>query len=107
MMPKKYRLPVNEFNEGFGRQTQTRRSGQLALKSKRSHLPFSRFGVIIGKKVDSRATRRNRIKRQIFRFLSERELYRRPGYDNLILVAAPHSGLTSEALLVALRSLFA
>ena len=100
MLSKKYRLPIGEFNKNSGRQTETKHSGQFTLKRKRSELPFSRFGIIIGKKVHAHAAKRNSLKRKVLRFLSEHELYKRPGYDNLILIAPPYLGLTREALFV-------
>ena len=63
MLPKKQRLPIAEF---LSKTAQIRRNASFTVKIFASSLPYSRYGVVISKKVLPKATGRNRIKRQIF-----------------------------------------
>ena len=63
MLSKKYRLPIQEF---LLKRAQIKRSPYFTVKIFDTALPYSRFGVIISKKIAPKATTRNRLKRLIF-----------------------------------------
>jgi len=67
MLSKKQRLPIQDF---LLAKATVRRSPSFTVKTFRTSLPYSRFGVVISKKVAPKATERNRIKRQIFSLLA-------------------------------------
>lgn len=81
MLAKKYRLPIQNF---AGKSGKTAKSPNFSVK-KFENLRFSRFGVIISKKVSKKSTERNRIKREIFNFLREIK-GNLPAADYLIIV---------------------
>lgn len=62
MLAKKYRLPIQLVLNKSG---QTFRSRSFLIKTFTSNLEFNRFGVVISKKVDKRASKRNQIKRML------------------------------------------
>jgi len=69
MLAKKYRLPVQNF---IGQKSRLiKKNPYFALKIFSAAQDFSRFGIVISKKVSKKATVRNRLKRQIFNFLRE------------------------------------
>lgn len=56
------------------------------LRIAHNNLAYNRFAFVVSKKIDKRATVRNRIKRQI-RFCIEQVLEQlEPGYDMLIII---------------------
>ena len=63
MLAKKYRLPIAEF---LDKKAEVKRSLYFTVKTFVTTLPYSRFGIIISKKVAPKATDRNRIKRLVF-----------------------------------------
>ena len=71
MLSKKQRLPIQEFVD---KRAQVTRSPYFTVKTFASTLPYSRFGVIVSKKVAPQATERNRIKRLVFNLLSSEGL---------------------------------
>lgn len=84
MLKKSYKLPIQEFIKKkpsiFGRST------FFIAKKLSNNLSYSRFGVVISKKVDKRAVARNKIKRDIFKYISSENLYKKKGTDILIIV---------------------
>lgn len=94
MLAKKYKLPIQDF---VGRSGKIVRGPYFFLKifpaknaSDSAAIEASRFGIVISKKVASRATERNRIKRIIFDFF-QKTISQLPINDYL-LVAAPSLG---------------
>ena len=64
MLSKKHKLPIQHF---IGvRPQQTVRSPYFTLKIFSTTLLYSRFGVVISKKVFAKATQRNQLKRLFF-----------------------------------------
>jgi ribonuclease P protein component len=63
-------------------------TGQVAVRSLRTHLPHSRAVVVVSKKVSKKATVRNRIRRRLAALLAERWATVTPGYDIVITVRA-------------------
>lgn len=100
MLAKKYRLLIQNF---AGKSGKTAKSPNFSVK-KFENRQFSRFGVIISKKVAKKATERNRIKREIFNFL--REIKRSiPVADYLIVVHPGAARLKKENLRLDLENL--
>ena len=62
MLAKKFRLPIQSVLNKSGR---TFRSRSFLIKVFFNDLEFNRFGVVISKKVDKRAVKRNLIKRMV------------------------------------------
>lgn len=72
MFKKRFRLNTSEFKEvfNFGKTTKNK---LFILKSKKSLKPFSRFAVVVSKKISKRAVERNYLKRKFIHALKERE----------------------------------
>ncbi|MCK9467733.1 MAG: ribonuclease P protein component [Patescibacteria group bacterium] len=71
MLPKTQKLHLDkEFDQVFqtGRSTYGRFLGVKMIKTK---LPQSRFAVILGLKIEKSATKRHKLKRQIFLIVKE------------------------------------
>ncbi len=64
MLAKKYKLNIGEFIKK--RPTHVRKGPFFAIKTMTNGLSYDRFGVVVGKKVNKRATRRNKIKRMFY-----------------------------------------
>lgn len=73
-------------------------SQYYALRLGRNALKVSRFGIIVSKKIDKRATARNKIKRRM-RFCLERNFKNIvPGFD-LLFIAKKHAlGKTTDEI---------
>ncbi len=91
MLSKKYRLPIQEF---LGKSSKSVRGVYFTIKSKTNNLLFSRFGVVISRKISKSAVRRNKIKRIIFDFIRFKEYYLKAGKDVLVIVSPQVSKLT-------------
>ena len=84
MLAKKYKLPIREF---FIQKAKfLGKSPYFGIKIRQNNLKYSRFGVIVGKKVFPKAASRNKIKRIIFNFIKKEKLQLNPGQDVLISV---------------------
>ena len=93
MLEKKYRLPIQQF---YGKElapiisnelSQTvRKSSFFVVKTKKTKLPFSRYGVVVGIKVDKLAVGRNFIRRNVFKLIESIKLHQKPGKDVMIIV---------------------
>jgi ribonuclease P protein component len=70
MFKKRFRLNTSEFTEvfTFGKAT---RSPLFVMKTKPSELPYSRFAVVVSKKISKRAVERNYLKRKFIHALKE------------------------------------
>lgn len=67
MLPKKFRLPIQDFFKfSEDRPVRQKKSDFFLLKTRENGLEFGRFGVVISKKVSKSSVARNRIKREIF-----------------------------------------
>jgi ribonuclease P protein component len=84
MLAKKFKLNIGEFIQK--RPTFVKKGPFFAVKYIPNGLSYSRFGVVIGKKIDKRATERNRIRRIFYRVMRERNLQAAPGQDVMIQV---------------------
>jgi len=63
MLAKKYRLPIQEMTSKKGR---TYKSAFFAIKVFSGGKEFSRFGVVVSKKVCKTAVARNRVRRALY-----------------------------------------
>lgn len=82
MFQKKYRLPYYiRFSHPH-----TIISASFTLKLVKNGLLYNRYGIIAGKTVDRRATKRNRIKRQIRFCIESLQPKVTHGYDVLFIV---------------------
>ena len=82
MFKKQYRLPRGtEFNK-----KDFYTSPFFVLKLTRNEESFSRFGFVVSKKIDKRATVRNKIKRKIRVCIETNFDKIKPGYDILFIL---------------------
>ncbi len=95
MLAKKFRLPIQKF---IGQKSKSVRSDFFIVKFKPNDLNFSRFGIVISKKVHKSAVKRNNIKRIIFNFIRTNKLHFEPGQDVLIIVSPKTSQLTKAEI---------
>ena len=68
MLPKKFRLPIQKLPE---KSSKNIRSPLVTIKVFSSDLGFPRFGVIISRKINKSAVKRNQLKRKFFLFAEE------------------------------------
>ncbi|OGM93664.1 ribonuclease P protein component [Candidatus Wolfebacteria bacterium RIFOXYD12_FULL_48_21] len=84
MLAKRYKLNIAEFIKK--RPSFVKKGPFFAVKIAANGLSYSRFGVVVGKKVDKRATERNKIKRMFYEAIRVRNLQNIEGRDILIIV---------------------
>ena len=84
MLAKRYKLNIAEFIKK--RLTFVKKGPFFAVKIAANRHSYSRFGVVISKKVDKKATERNKLKRMFYRIIQERNLQHTPGQDVMLLV---------------------
>ena len=102
MLPKKYRLPIQNF---VGKKGRSDKSRYFLLKIFPGVYKFSRFGIIISRRVSKKAVDRNRIKRQIFNFLREIK-NQLPIKDYLIIVHPEAAKLDKSSLKAEIAKIF-
>lgn len=101
MLAKKYRLPWGvKFNK-----SRSFSAPEFRAKLKSNTCLFSRFGVIISKKIDRRAVYRNRIRRLIYSIVEELYDNIGQGYDMLIIMRKNAAGKTREDLYVSIKNM--
>jgi ribonuclease P protein component len=59
------------------------------LKFSKNNLPYSRYGIIVSKKIDKRAVKRNQIKRKLRSYLEAIQPRVKTGYD-MLFIARPN-----------------
>ncbi len=84
MLAKRYKLNIAEFIKK--RPTFVKKGPFFAVKYAPNGLLYSRFGVVVGKKIDKRATKRNTIKRMFYESIRLRNLQNIPGQDVMIVI---------------------
>lgn len=104
MLKKKNRLPARFFKEIY---VQSRRNSLFTAKFRLNGLLFCRYAVVVSKRTASRASARNRLRRQIYSLIKTRDLTRLPGYDIVILVSPRAAGKDMTGLSFALREVIA
>lgn len=97
MLAKKFRFPIQGKKAAVFK-TAGRGGNYFVIKTAPNSLPYSRFGIVIGKKVDKRAAKRNKIKRIIFNFIRTGKIHQLPGRDVLIIVLPPVGGLEKSEI---------
>ena len=100
MLAKKYRLPIQEMIKKNGKAT---KGPFFLIKIFQSQFPYSRFGIIISKKVAKGAVKRNKLKRLIFSILNPLEKIKK---DFLIIVSPAISGLKEKEITEQIKSVF-
>jgi len=63
MLAKKFRLPIQSV---FSKKGQSVKTNYFLVKIFPNQLSYPRVGVVVSKKVDARATKRNKLRRMIF-----------------------------------------
>jgi ribonuclease P protein component len=69
---------------------------QFILKEKKNNLNLNRFGIVVSKKIDTRAVGRNKIKRLFRTALSELGKKMSQGHDILLIIKKGITGKTKE-----------
>jgi len=96
MLVKKFRLPVKEF---LAKKPKILKANYFSFRYLPNQLSFGRFGVVISKKIEKSAVKRNKIKRIIFNFLRKQENSREfSGFDILIMPSKKVFGLGKEEI---------
>jgi len=67
MIAKKYRLPIQYLSTR--KVEQSERTPVLTIKVFKSDLSHPRFGVVISKRINKAAPKRNQLKRSVFNFV--------------------------------------
>lgn len=96
MLAKKFRLPVKGF---LVKKPKTLKVNYFSFKYLPNQILFGRFGVVISKKTEKSAVKRNKIKRIIFNFFQKQENSRElSGFDILIMPSKKVFGLKEEEI---------
>lgn len=104
MLPKKYRLPIQLFPRA---QVSSVRNTYFVVKTSNNTLSHPRFGVLVSKGVAKEATRRNALRRDIFRFLQETKLFSSKVSRDVLFIPSPSAlSLSREELSGVLRGIF-
>jgi len=94
MLKKKYRL----LKETKFDKKDIYTSPFFVLKTTRNDKSFSRFGFIVSKKIDKRATIRNKVKRKIRVCIETNFDKIKPGYDMLFILKKQILGKTTKEI---------
>ena len=70
-----------------------------------NELSYARFAVVVTKKGDARASRRNQLKRKLYSFIRGFGLDKFHGYDTIVFVEPRAFNATDDNLLFALKEL--
>jgi len=88
MLAKKNRLPIHKALERRGEMV---RKPAFTVKIFRAEFPYSRFGVVVGRRVGKTAVLRNAIRRRVFTAIEgERSMWPVADYLIIIYPAAAH-----------------
>ncbi len=102
MLKKRFKLNTSEFKEVFNFGKTTRHSLFL-LKTKDNTLPYSRFAVVVSKKIAKKAVDRNYIKRKFFHVI-ESILINYPKADYIFVLNSSVKDLQYKDLLNNLKN---
>lgn len=90
MIQRKFRLPASvRFVSPF-----VVSEKEFLLKAQKNNTTHNRFGFVVGKSVDKRATARNELKRS-FRSFVEKHWLEKPGNYDVLFVLRPACRLTT------------
>lgn len=109
MIAKKFKLPIQNF---VGQSGKIIRNQYFTLKifprlpaGKATTNNFSRFGLVISKKVDTSAVKRNQLKRLFFDFIQEIS-GKLPVNDYLIIISPSVGKLSDEKIEYEVKNIF-
>lgn len=97
MLAKKYRLPIQRVIQKNGKII---RAPYFLVKIFSNDLGFFRFGIIISKKVDSRSSARNKIKRIIFQSIRPCPKKQSAGGKDFLIILSPRAGSLKKQELI-------
>ena len=101
MLAKRYKLNIAEFIKK--RPSFVKKGPFFAVKTVKNELTYSRFGVVVGKKVDKRATERNKIKRAFYESIRVRNLSNIPGQDVMIVIYPDIKQFSQEDIILLVK----
>lgn len=81
------------------------KTSSFTLRSQRNSLEHSRIGIVVSKKVDKRATVRNRLKRTFRANLEEKKIHLLKGFDFLFIFHPQIKDHVADAQKEALQSI--
>ncbi|OGY64091.1 MAG: ribonuclease P protein component [Candidatus Harrisonbacteria bacterium RIFCSPLOWO2_02_FULL_41_11] len=84
MLSKKYRLPIQKMLKEKSTAVKT---PYFLIKIFRNSLPYSRFGVIVSKKIARLAVRRNKLRRLVFSLV--RPYSKKIGGKDYLIIISP------------------
>ena len=93
MLARKHRLPIQWIIQRNGKVIKT---PYFLLKIFPNNLEFCRFGIIISKKVDSRSSVRNKIKRIIFQSVRLHLKNQSAGGKDFLIILSPVAGILKK-----------
>ena len=85
MLPKIHRLTKKKDFEAVFRKGILIKSDIVLLRAVKNHLPESRFGFVVSKKVSSKATIRNKVKRRLRKAVQDQLLKVKNPMDAIII----------------------
>ncbi|MDP2696229.1 MAG: ribonuclease P protein component [bacterium] len=91
MLAKKFRLPIQEF---YRKSSQNTRTKYFTLKIFKPEKSYARLGIVVSKKVASKASGRNSLRRLIFNFA--RDNYQRLVVNDYLIILLPVSAKVSK-----------
>ncbi len=94
MFSKKFRLPASATLQN-PIQNQT---AYFSVKVCKNPFPYNRYGFVVGKQVDKRATVRNRTKRKTRAYLEAENQKLTQGFDVLFIIKKPAVEISTENL---------
>jgi len=106
MLAKKFRLRIqSQITKQTKKSAIQKKSRHFVIKITPNNFSYSRFGIIISRKVSGKATQRNRIKRVVFDHVRLNKFHQVPGNDVLIITLPPINQLTKTEIQQELNSL--
>ncbi|MDP2629490.1 MAG: ribonuclease P protein component [Candidatus Harrisonbacteria bacterium] len=103
MLAKQYRLPVQTV---LNKKAKSVHKGRyFFIKIFEGAKEQNRFAVVVSKKVDTRAVRRNQIKRSVFRFFQSNPPTQRLG-DVLVIIQKGARDASDHAMMEELKKIF-
>ena len=102
MIAKKFKLPIQNF---VGQSGKVIRNPHFILKFFPTNNNFSRFGLVISKKVHAGAVQRNKIKRLIFNLIQTMS-EKLPVNDYLVIISPSAQKLSDQEIEHEFRNLF-
>jgi ribonuclease P protein component len=85
MFSKQYRLPPGSFSQ----KPSIAITSLFSLRYAPNKLLFNRYGFVISKRIDKRATMRNHLKRKLRKILENEGASLKQGYDMLFIIQKP------------------